>query len=185
MRPYRTEDDYWRIRGFLREVFLLNGRREVSWQAARFDYWRWHGIENMGDGRLERDVFIWETADGHITAVLNRESAGEAYLQAHPGRRTPKLEQEMIAVAEEHLAVPTPGGGSRLRIWANQHDRLRHEILIRRGYARGDRTSTTREGLASGIASSSACRSIAATWTSWRLPPAARSPRSARCGTTT
>jgi mycothiol synthase len=138
MRPYRTEDDYWRIRGFLREVFLLNGRREVSWQAARFDHWRWHGIENMKDGRLERDVFIWETADGQITAVLNRESAGEAYLQVHPGRRTPKLEQEMIAVAEEHLAVPTPGGGAKLRIWANQHDRLRHEILIRRGYTKGD-----------------------------------------------
>ena len=30
MRLYQTEDDTWRIRGFLREVFLLNGRREVS-----------------------------------------------------------------------------------------------------------------------------------------------------------
>ena len=101
MRSYQTEDDTWRIRGFLREVFLLNGRREVSWQAARFDYWRWHGIENMGDGRLERDVFIWETTDGQIAAVLNRESAGEATLQVHPGRRTPELEQEMIAAADE------------------------------------------------------------------------------------
>jgi mycothiol synthase len=84
MRLYQSEDDFWRIRGFLREVFLLNGRREVSWQAARFDYWRWHGIENMGDGQLERDVFIWETSDRRIAAVLNREGAGEAYLQVRP-----------------------------------------------------------------------------------------------------
>ncbi len=138
MRLYQTEDDYWRIRGFLREVFLLNSRREVSWPPARFDYWRWHGIENMKDGRLEQDVFIWETADSQIVAVLNREGPGEAHLQVHPGRRTPELEQEMIAVAEEHLAVPTPGGRPKLRIWANQHDSLRHALLIRRGYTRGD-----------------------------------------------
>ena len=47
MRAYQNEDDYWRIRVFLREVFLLNERREVSWHVARFDYWRWHGVENL------------------------------------------------------------------------------------------------------------------------------------------
>ena len=30
MRMYQDEDDYWRIREFLRQVFLLNGRRELS-----------------------------------------------------------------------------------------------------------------------------------------------------------
>ncbi|MBN1426524.1 hypothetical protein JXA88_18395 [Candidatus Fermentibacteria bacterium] len=64
IRHCESEDYYWRIRQFLREVFLLNDRREVSWQTARMDYWRWHGIENMGDGTLEHDVFIWETSGG-------------------------------------------------------------------------------------------------------------------------
>ena len=36
-RAYQTEDDYWRIRAFLREVFLLNDRRELCWQVARLD----------------------------------------------------------------------------------------------------------------------------------------------------
>jgi mycothiol synthase len=33
MRVYQTEDDYWRIREFLRQVLLLNGRRELSWHV--------------------------------------------------------------------------------------------------------------------------------------------------------
>jgi hypothetical protein len=38
MLPYQSEDDYWRIRQFLREVFGLNARRELSWPVYRFDY---------------------------------------------------------------------------------------------------------------------------------------------------
>ena len=30
-RPYQAEDDYWRMREFLRHVFLLNDRLERSW----------------------------------------------------------------------------------------------------------------------------------------------------------
>ena len=89
MRAYQKEDDYWQIRDFLREIFLLNERRELSWQVYRFDHWRWHGVENLGHGRLEEDVFIWETADGRIAAVLNREGPGEVYLQVHPHLHSP------------------------------------------------------------------------------------------------
>ena len=71
MRLYQGESDYWQIRDFLRRIFLLNQRRELSWQAERFDYWRWHGVENMGHGCLERDVFIWQDNEGNIGAVLN------------------------------------------------------------------------------------------------------------------
>ncbi|MBU0492881.1 MAG: GNAT family N-acetyltransferase [Chloroflexi bacterium] len=138
MRVYQTEDDYWRIRAFLRKVFLINGRRELSWQAARFDYWRWHGIENLGDGRLEEDVFLWELADGQIAAVLNREGPGDAFLQMHPDHRTPELEEEMLIVAEGRLAVPGDDGRRRLHVWANEHDDARHNILMRRGYAKGE-----------------------------------------------
>ena len=41
MRSYRDEEDYWRIREFLRQVMVLNGRREFSWHVARLDYWWW------------------------------------------------------------------------------------------------------------------------------------------------
>ena len=119
-------------------MFLLNDRRELSWQVYRFDYWRWHGIENLGHGRLEEDVFLWETADGRIAAVLNREGPGDGFLQVHPGLRTPELEEEMLVVAEEHLAIPGPNGQRKLRLWANEHDDLRHDILAGRGYTKGD-----------------------------------------------
>ena len=89
-RSLQDPEDYWRIRDFLRRVFLLNGRREVCWHVNRFDYWRWHGVENMGATRLE-DVFIWEAEDGQIAAVLNPEGPGDAYLQIHPSRRTVAL----------------------------------------------------------------------------------------------
>ena len=105
MRMYQTEDDYWRIREFLRRVFLLNNQRELCWHVARFDYWRWHGIENLGHGKLEQDVFIWETADGQIAAVLNREGPSDVFLQMRLDLDTPELEEEMIVVAEKHLPL--------------------------------------------------------------------------------
>lgn len=132
-RRYAAEADYWRIRAFLRAVFLRNGRREQSWQPYRFDYWRWHGIENLGDGRLE-DIFIWEDEDGRLAAVLNQESHGQAFLQVDPDRRSPQLETEMIATAEAHLSRPNQAGRPHLLVWANEQDALRREILAAGGY---------------------------------------------------
>lgn len=137
-RNYSTEDDYWRIRDFLREVMSLNGLRELSWHVARFDYWRWHGVENLGQGRLEETVFIWETPTGQIAAVLNPEEPGNAFLQVHPQYRTPELEEEMVALAEKHLAKANAIGGPQLRLWADSQDTLRHEILSRHGFRRLD-----------------------------------------------
>ena len=136
MRPYQTEDDYWRIRAFLRQVMLLNKVREKSWHVARLDYWRWHGIANQGDGQLEQDVFLWETEEGQIASVLNREEAGNAYLQVHPRLRTPELEEEMVALAEERLAVRREGK-QVLAVWTDAQDTLRLDILKRHGYTRG------------------------------------------------
>ena len=143
-RRYNSDEDSWRIRAFLRDVFLRNSRLERSWQAYRFDYWRWHGIMNLDDGILE-DVFIWQDGDGHIVAVLNQESNGQAFLQVDPGLRSVELEEEMIATAEEHLARPnadgarpSEDGGDHLLVWANEHDKLRQDVLARRGYSKED-----------------------------------------------
>jgi mycothiol synthase len=136
MRTFENQEDYWRIRPFLREVFLLNGRRELSWQVARWDYWRWPGVESWGDGPLEGRVFIWELSDSRIAAVLNPEGKGEAFLQVHPDLRTAELETEMVAVAERHLAVRGSGGQRSLGVWADADDAPRQDILERSGYTR-------------------------------------------------
>lgn len=137
MRPYQGEDDYWRLRAFLREAFLLNGRHELGWQPARLDYWRWHAVANcQALPCIESYIFLWETADGQLAAALNPEGPGDAHLQIHPARATPALLNEMIDVAEAHLAHAR-AGRRELTIWAHESDATRREILARRGYAPG------------------------------------------------
>jgi len=136
MRNYRYESDYQRIRDFLRRVFLANDYWENSWHVNRFDYWRWHGILNMGDGQLETDVFIWETTEGDIAAVLNREAPGSVWLQIDPSYRTEELEEEMIGVAGRHLTAAAGDGLRRHHIWSEDNDKLRQGVLRRLGYAK-------------------------------------------------
>jgi mycothiol synthase len=150
VRTAQKEDDYWRIREFLRQVFLLNDRKELSWQAYRFDYCRWHGFENVGSYRLEEHVFLWETEGGQIAAVLNPEGRGQAFLQVHPDHRTSELVDEMLSAAEEHLACPHPDDRRKLWVWAHEHDELRRGILARRGYTRGDEPEYQRRRALSG-----------------------------------
>ncbi len=139
MRRYQFDEDYWKIRAFLRDVLLINNREQVSWEVARFDYWRWHGILNMKDGTLEDDVFIWESERGEIGAVLNREAPGSVFFQIHPQYRSEELERDMLRVAERHLTVPTDNGRRRLHIWAEHEDAMRRNILDANGFAVSDK----------------------------------------------
>jgi mycothiol synthase len=145
VRMYRGDEDYWKIRSFLREVFLCNGRRQPSWDVVRFDYWRWHGVENLMKRPLEEIVTIWETSDGRIAAVLNPESQGDAYLQVHPDLRSLALEEEMLAAAEENLSAKNHTGRRSLTVWALQNDPLRRDLLLSRGYIRGEDTECQRQ----------------------------------------
>ena len=141
MRPYQTEDDYWRIRDFLRQVTRFNRRRDArgGWHVARLDYWRWHVVENCrACDAFDSVTFIWETRVlGRIAAVLNAEGRGEAHFQVHPGVRTPELEEAMLDVAEQRLANRRPDGGSRLIVFADRGDAMRRSLLARRGYTVG------------------------------------------------
>jgi len=137
MRRYEREDDFWAIRQFLRDVYLRNGRTEHSWQTARFDYWRWHGIMNMGDGNLETDVFLWETPGGQLAAVANCEGRGHVFLQVDPRFRTLDLEEEMLDVAERSLGgIGKASGRPFVNVAAQDTDAMRTDLLARRGHTR-------------------------------------------------
>ena len=111
LRNYRGEDDFWRIRRFLQEVFLLNDRLEHSWHVSRWEYLRWHMIENCHVcGPLEEVVSLWETPDGQIAAVVNPIEPDEAFIHIHPHFRTPDLEAEIILHAEQTFPPPAPTG---------------------------------------------------------------------------
>src|SRR5262245_27575855 len=136
VRRYQTEDDFWRMREFLRQAFVLNNRLQRSWHVARLDYARWHSCLNCAQVRLEDVAFIWEV-DGQIIAILMPDGGpGEAHGSVHPNLRTPELEEEMIAVAEEHLVAVRPDGSRELHLWAHEQDRLRQGILRRHGYVK-------------------------------------------------
>ncbi|NJD58846.1 MAG: GNAT family N-acetyltransferase [Anaerolineales bacterium] len=133
-RAYQSEEDFWRIRNFLRQVSLTNDHHMFSWPVIRLDYWRWHGIRNLGDGSLERDVIIWETEDQQIAAALNPEERGQVFLQVHPSHKSSELEDEMVAYAEAHLQAPSRRGGQVIWIWSDSNDSQRQAILQARGF---------------------------------------------------
>ncbi len=137
LRNYQTEDDFWRIRAFLRETFELHGRREYNWSAPRLDYWRWHILLNCQDTeQMNNRISIWETDACQITAWLVAEDPGSVFLQTHPAHHSAALEEEMIALAEEELSI-TRDGLKSLSVWTDSQDSMRREILTRRGFTPG------------------------------------------------
>jgi GNAT superfamily N-acetyltransferase len=134
MRNYRDENDYWRIRQFLREVMILNSLREFSWSVQRLDYWRFFGMNDIHPfATLPEIVFLWEMPGGQIAAILNPEEPGNCFMQLHPAFKTNELEQEMIATAEEHLSVKR-NGRQKLFLWADSQDTQRQELLKVHGF---------------------------------------------------
>ena len=133
----RGEDDYYRVREFLRACYLLTGRREFCWQPYRLDYARWHSLLNISKARYEDVMFIWE-AGGCIAGVLNAEDRHNAFLQVHPHRQEAPLYTAMIDAAERELAFEGGDGQHQMRIWVGQHNALLRGLLIERGYGKGD-----------------------------------------------
>ena len=135
LRTYQTEDDYWRIREFLRQVFLLNDRHEYSWSLLRWDYWIWHVNMNIFHFNLEDVIRLWE-ADGQIVAMLNPDGNGEAFFQVQPAYLSEDLFCEMLDVAEVKLPNHKEGDMHDLLAWVNAGDILHKDVLTRRGYVR-------------------------------------------------
>ena len=135
IRNYQTEEDYWCIREFLREVSILNNRHDFAWSLLRWDYWRWQVIENMFHYNLEDVITLWDVK-GRIVAMLNPEAMGEAFFQVHPSYHRPQLLSEMLSVAEQKLPNINENGKKELIAWTNADDVVLKDLLTGRGYAR-------------------------------------------------
>jgi hypothetical protein len=134
-RNYQNENDYWQIRDFLREVYLLNDRHEYSWSLLRWDYWVWHVNMNIFHVPLEKVIHIWQV-DGQIVAMLNPDGNGKAFFQIHPAYRSAELFSEMLEIAGVKLVNHKEDGMHDLLAWVNADDIFFKEILTRRGYSR-------------------------------------------------
>ena len=139
MQPYKNDDDYWRIREFLRHVMLCNGRRELSWHVARLDYWWWFINSSIEKINLQESIFIWETVSGQIAAVLNPEGKGQVFLQIDPDLSSRALMNEMVAVAEDHMTIIARDGNRKLQVFTDTQDMTLQEVLARRGFQRVER----------------------------------------------
>lgn len=138
MKPhlYQAEEDYWQVRNFLREVFLLNDRLENSWHVARLDHWRYHFIDTCHVVEsVKSGVAMWKTSDGKMVAVVTGLGDGEFRLHIHPGYLTSELVEEMLSWVETHLAV-VDGGSHLVYLPVFEQDHFLQEILVRSGYTR-------------------------------------------------
>ncbi len=135
LRMYQNEDDYWRIREFLRKVSLLNDRHDYSWSLLRWDYWVWHVNMNIFHFDLCEAVHLWE-GDGQIVAMLNPDARGEAFFQFHPAAHSAELLSEMLEAAEAKFPEPNENGKKQLIVWVNAADVTFKDLLTGRGYAR-------------------------------------------------
>jgi len=134
-RACTKEDDFWKARNFLREIFLLNGSLEHSWHVARLDYWRWHFIKtcHIFDS-FANGMAIWEDANGKILAALNHLGDSELRLHIHPHFRSAELENEMLAYGEEKFSSLTQDGRQYVLMPIFEDDTPRQEIAQSRGY---------------------------------------------------
>ncbi len=137
-RPYQTEDDFWRMREFLRQVFMLNQRLERSWPVARLEYARWHVCMNCAKVRIEDVAFLWEVEDQIVAMLMPDGGPGEAHFSVNPLLRTPELEEEMLHTAEQHLAKVGTDGTRKLYLWSPEQDTQRQELFSRHGYRKDD-----------------------------------------------
>ncbi|MFN2146284.1 MAG: GNAT family N-acetyltransferase [Anaerolineales bacterium] len=131
------DDDYWRARAFLRQVYILNNRKPISWSAVRLDYWKNH-ITAIDNHKHEATPTLWETPAGEIIAAIFPEGPGHAHLQYHPDHYTTELVEEMVAEAEAGFYRVTDEGKRRLIVWCHDHDALRKKVLMQHGFARGE-----------------------------------------------
>ncbi len=137
LRSFKNQDDFWRCRNFLRNIFLLNNHLEQSWHVARLDYLHWHMIATCDMiPPLEKVSKLWETPNGEIAAFLHPICHDEVRLHVHPAFRTAELEEEMMACAEERLSDKGPRSDHILYVPVFTDDALRKEVLAGRGFKR-------------------------------------------------
>ena len=141
-RVYKNDNDFWRIRNFLREIYILNGQLEHSTHVANFDHWRWHYILTCHETDLpEKNTTLWETADGKIAAVMHPICHDEIRMHVHPQFRALELEEEMIAYAEPRHSNSYNGDKRILYVPVFSWDSLRQGILVERGYQKKPHSS--------------------------------------------
>lgn len=111
LRPLTDPNDYFRVRNFLREVFLLNDRLEHSWNVARLDYWRWHFIATCQfTAPFEQVAVAYDRyeSDGYLDQGITH-SRKTTNFQTHPISRPAYRDWPSHRRADCHYPRPVDG----------------------------------------------------------------------------
>ncbi|MBK8023456.1 MAG: GNAT family N-acetyltransferase [Chloroflexi bacterium] len=135
-RPFEGDPDYWRVQQLLVETYPLV---PTGWN---WEIRRWHGRRYHNEGAAipadwSEKIHLWEASDGRLVGVAHPEGRGDVHFELHPDYRC--LQPEMLAWAEEHLAVPTADGdGHALETFVFDYDTPRRRLLADRGWVQQD-----------------------------------------------
>jgi ribosomal protein S18 acetylase RimI-like enzyme len=137
MRAFKEEVDFWRVRNFLRELYLLDGLLVHGGHVASLDFWRWHYIMTCQEtAPVDEEITIWETNQGRIGAVLHPICHDEIRIAIHPMCYSEELEEKMIAYSEMHHSDWYKDRQRILYVPTLDTDTRRQEILAGRGYSK-------------------------------------------------
>jgi GNAT superfamily N-acetyltransferase len=144
-RPAQGDVDFWRVRNLLSTTCALTPPG-FNWDIRRWDGMRFYGTDPSLDPRWGEQFQLWETAAGQLVGAVHSGDGGDVYLQLHPEYR--HIEEEMIAWAENHLAVPGEDGQRReLSFFVYEYDAPRRRVLEKRGYKCISKAMVTRRML--------------------------------------
>jgi ribosomal protein S18 acetylase RimI-like enzyme len=124
-----SDEDWWCVRDLL---VRTHARAPVdwNWEIRRWDGKRYRYAQ-LGDSPIvQRGVRIWRK-DGAVVGAAHSEGDGDAFFQLDPDFRF--LEPQMLDWAEEFLAAPADDK-RLLRVYAQDYDIPRRELLSTRGY---------------------------------------------------
>lgn len=140
-RALRTDDDWWRIRDFILDMYAITPTGFI-WENRRWEGWRFHRERPVPVRRLREVIRIWES-DGRIVGVAHPEGRGDVHLQVHPNFR--HLESDMYAWAEDRLSFPTRDEtGRTITTFAFDYDSPRRRLLVEQGWEQLDSGGMTR-----------------------------------------
>lgn len=106
-----------------------------NWEIRRWLGQRYHNENGDIPPGWSETIRLWETESGRLVGVAHPEGRGDVHFELHPDYRF--LQDEMIAWAEAHLAVPAQdGASSRLETFVFDYDAPRRRLLERRGWQR-------------------------------------------------
>jgi ribosomal protein S18 acetylase RimI-like enzyme len=162
LRDYVHEDDFIRIRDFLRRTRSVL-ELPVNWGIDRWNYARYFVAPMLGSYGDERQsvegslaairmwedmVRVWETDAGDIAGVaciehpdLEHPGYGEIFVQRHPDHIY--LLEDVLAYGEERFANPKT---SRVHIWVCEGDSALGGLVRKREYTKNEsRTAVGQE----------------------------------------